>query len=210
MKMHMNYEKKIIWTAKLVSMLFNPFYLALSGLIILFLFSNLRYLPWSYQLNVLFMVYLFTILFPTMLIRLYRRYQGWNLMELGRKERRMVPYIISILCYFTCYYVMSALRMPHFMGSILLSALMIQVLCALINVWWKISTHSAAIGGVAGALIAFSVFFFFNPIWWLCLVILLAGVVGSARMILRQHTLSQVMSGFLLGFCSALFVVLFF
>lgn len=206
----MNYEKKIIWTAKLVSMLFNPFYLALSGLIILFLFSNLRYLPWSYQLNVLFMVYLFTILFPTMLIRLYRRYQGWNLMELGRKERRMVPYIISILCYFTCYYVMSALRMPHFMGSILLSALMIQVLCALINVWWKISTHSAAIGGVAGALIAFSVFFFFNPIWWLCLVILLAGVVGSARMILRQHTLSQVMSGFLLGFCSALFVVLFF
>ena len=210
MKMHMNYEKKIIWTSKLVSMLFNPFYLALSGLIILFLFSNLRYLPWSYQLNVLFMVYLFTILFPTMLIRLYRRYQGWNLMELGRKERRMVPYIISILCYFTCYYVMSALRMPHFMGSILLSALMIQVLCALINVWWKISTHSAAIGGVAGALIAFSVFFFFNPIWWLCLVILLAGVVGSARMILRQHTLSQVVSGFLLGFCSALFVVLFF
>ena len=210
MKMHMNYEKKIIWTAKLVSILFNPFYLALSGLIILFLFSNLRYLPWSYQLNVLFMVYLFTILFPTMLIRLYRRYQGWNLMELGRKERRMVPYIISILCYFTCYYVMSALRMPHFMGSILLSALMIQVLCALINVWWKISTHSAAIGGVAGALIAFSVFFFFNPIWWLCLVILLAGVVGSARMILRQHTLSQVVSGFLLGFCSALFVVLFF
>ena len=210
MKMHMNYEKKIIWTAKLVSMLFNPFYLALSGLIILFLFSNLRYLPWSYQLNVLFMVYLFTILFPTMLIRLYRRYQGWNLMELGRKERRMVPYIISILCYFTCYYVMSALRMPHFMGSILLSALMIQVLCALINVWWKISTHSAAIGGVAGALIAFSVYFFFNPIWWLCLVILLAGVVGSARMILRQHTLSQVVSGFLLGFCSALFVVLFF
>lgn len=206
----MNYEKKIIWTSKLVSMLFNPFYLALSGLIILFLFSNLRYLPWSYQLNVLFMVYLFTILFPTMLIRLYRRYQGWNLMELGRKERRMVPYIISILCYFTCYYVMSALRMPHFMGSILLSALMIQVLCALINVWWKISTHSAAIGGVAGALIAFSVFFFFNPIWWLCLVILLAGVVGSARMILRQHTLSQVVSGFLLGFCSALFVVLFF
>jgi membrane-associated phospholipid phosphatase len=210
MKMHMNYEKKIIWTAKLVSMLFNPFYLALSGLIILFLFSNLRYLPWSYQLNVLFMVYLFTILFPTMLIRLYRRYQGWNLMELGRKERRMVPYIISILCYLTCYYVMSALRMPHFMGSILLSALMIQVLCALINVWWKISTHSAAIGGVAGALIAFSVFFFFNPIWWLCLVILLAGVVGSARMILRQHTLPQVVSGFLLGFCSALFVVLFF
>ena len=210
MKMHMNYEKKIIWTAKLVSMLFNPFYLALSGLIILFLFSNLRYLPWSYQLNVLFMVYLFTILFPTMLIRLYRRYQGWNLMELGRKERRMVPYIISIVCYFTCYYVMNALRMPHFMGSILLSALMIQVLCALINVWWKISTHSAAIGGVAGALIAFSVFFFFNPIWWLCLVILLAGVVGSARMILRQHTLSQVVSGFLLGFCSALFVVLCF
>lgn len=206
----MNNDKQLIWVAKLVSIVFTPFYLPMIGLVILFLFSSLRYLPWGYQLNVLFMVYVFTVLLPTMLIRIYRRYQGWNLIELGRKERRVVPYIISILCYFTCYYVMSALRIPHFMGSILVTALMIQVLCAIINVWWKISTHTAAIGGVAGALIAFSMFFYFNPVWWLCLVLLLSGVVGTARMILRQHTLAQVVAGFLLGFFCAFFIILIF
>jgi membrane-associated phospholipid phosphatase len=81
--------------------------------------------------------------------------------------------------------------------------------CALINVWWKISTHTAAIGGVAGALIAFSLIFGFNPIWWLCLVIILAGMVGTSRMILRQHSLSQVITGFGIGLVSAFCVLLF-
>ena len=85
------------------------------------------------------------------------------------------------------------------------AALFIQIICALINVWWKISTHMAAIGGVAGALFVFGEFFGFNPVWWLCLVLILAGVLGSSRMILRQHTLPQVVTGFFVGVvCSIL------
>ncbi len=201
-------EKRMIWAAQVVSILFTPFYLPLIGLLILFLFSSLAYLPWGYKLSVLFIVYLFTVLLPTLLIRLYRHYQGWNLMELGRKERRMVPYVISIFCYFLCYYVMSRYHMPHIMRNILVTALLIQVLCAIINVWWKISTHTAAIGGVAGALIGFSILFFFNPMWWFCWVMLLSGVVGTARMLLHQHSLPQVVGGFLLGFICSFFVIL--
>lgn len=201
-------EKRMIWAAQMVSILFTPFYLPLVGLLILFLFSGLSYLPWGYKLSVLFIVYLFTVLLPTMFIRLYRHYQGWNLMELGRKERRMVPYVISIFCYFLCYYIMSRYRMPHVMRNILVTALLIQVLCAVVNVWWKISTHTAAIGGVAGALIGFSILFFFNPMWWFCWVILLSGMVGTARMLLHQHSLPQVVGGFLLGFFCAFFVIL--
>ena len=70
------------------------------------------------------------------------------LFQLGQRERRMVPYVLSILCYFTCYYIMSLLHLPHMLTSILMVALIIQILCAVINVWWKISTHTAAIGGV--------------------------------------------------------------
>ena len=85
------------------------------------------------------------------------------------------------------------------MSNILLAALVIQVVCAIINVWWKISTHTAAIGGFAGALMAFSILFTFNPLWWFCLILIIAGMVGSSRMILRQHSLSQVVAGFLVG-----------
>ena len=152
----MSREKQIILAARVVSLVFTPFYLPLVGLVALFFLSYLRQYPLSYKLFVLAVVYFFTILLPTLLIHLYRRYQGWTLFELGRKERRMVPYVISILCYFTCIYLMEQFHIPHFMGSIVIAALIVQMVCALINVWWKISTHTAAIGGVAGALLVFS------------------------------------------------------
>lgn len=199
----------MILAARIISMLFTPFYLPMVGLIALFLFSYLSIFPLFYKLEVLIMAYLFTILLPTVMIHLYRRYQGWNLIELGHRERRMVPYMISIISYFTCIYMMERLHMPHFMSSIIIAALLVQIVCALINVWWKISTHTAAIGGVAGALFAFAEYLNFNPVWWLCLVFLVAGLLGTSRMILRQHSLSQVVAGFGVGFVCAAIAILF-
>ena len=184
--------------------MFTPFYLPLFGLTLLFVFSYMRQMPWAYKLQVFILVYCFTILLPTALIHLYRQHRGWSLIELGSKERRMVPYIISILCYFTCVYIMDRMHIPHFMGSIVTTALFIQIICAMINVWWKVSTHTAAAGGVAGALYVFGRLFDFNPVWWLCLVIIIAGVLGTSRMILRQHSLLQVLAGFFVGLLCSL------
>lgn len=200
--------KNLLWAARVVSMVFTPFYLPIVGLALLFIFSYMSMLPLSYKLGVLALVYICTILLPTYLIHAYRRYQGWSLPDLGQKERRMVPYIISIICYFACYYLMNLVHMPYFMSRILMAALLIQIVCAIINVWWKISTHTAAIGGVGGAVLAFSVLFSFDPVWWFCLTILLAGVLGSSRMILMQHSLSQVVAGFIVGFFCGLFMIL--
>lgn len=191
-----------------MSMIFTPFYLPLVGLIVLFLFSYLSLLPVLYKLTVLGIVYLFTILVPTLLIYLYRRYNGWTPIELGQKERRMVPYVISIACYMLCTYIMESMHIPHFMGSILIAALIIQITCALINVWWKISTHTAAIGGLAGALFAFGELFNFNPVWWLCVVIIFSGLLGTSRIVLRQHTLSQVVVGFIVGVVAGASIVI--
>ena len=205
----MKRQKKLILGARILSMVFTPFYLPLVGMVTLFSFSYLNLFPWSYKLQVLIMVYVFTILLPTIMIHFYRHYQGWNLIELGHRERRMVPYVISIACYFTCIYLMQRMHMPHFMGSIVVGALTVQIVCALINVWWKISTHTAAIGGGGGALFSFAYYLGFNPVWWLCLVFLVGGVVGSCRMILRQHSLSQVVGGFWVGFFCAAIAILF-
>ena len=201
----MTREKSIIYAARCVSLVFTPFYLPLLGLSALFSFSYLNLLPIEYRLTVLLLVYFFTILLPTFLIHLYRRAQGWTLIELGQKRRRMVPYAISILCYLTCIWLMQRLHIYQFVPIILIAALLIQMVCALINVWWKISTHMAGIGGVTGALIIFSERFSFNPVWWLCLVLVLAGVLGTARMILRQHSLAQVLCGYAVGLVCAFF-----
>ncbi len=205
----MKREKDIIMAARFLSMLFTPFWLPIIGLVVLFVFSYLSIFPWYYKLQVLLLVYLFTILLPTALIRFYRRYQGWTPIELGQREKRMVPYVISILCYFACIYIMQLLHMPHFMGSIVVAALLVQIICAVFNIWWKISEHTAAIGGMGGALFAYAEYLSFNPVWWMCLVFIVAGMVGSSRMILRQHSLGQVVGGFWVGFVCAAFAIFF-
>lgn len=200
-------EKNIIFTARIMSMIFTPFYLPIVGLIALFIFSYMSLLPMLYKLVMLAMVYLLTVVAPSLLIHLYRLCQGWTSHELGRKERRLVPYIISIVCYFACFFWMEYRNTPRVISIIVVVALTIQMVCALINIWWKISTHTAAIGGVAGGLISYSIAFSFNPLWWLCFVLILAGAVGTARMILRQHSLSQVIGGFLVGAACAILVI---
>ena len=189
-------------------MLLTPFYLPVMGILAIFFFSYLSMFPWQFKVSLVVMVYLFTVFIPTVLIHLYRQYQGWTLLQLGQKERRMVPYAISILCYFSCFYLMNLLHLPHLITSILIVALVIQMLCAVMNVWWQISTHTAAIGGVLGALLAFSFMLNFNSVWWLCLVVIASGIVGSSRIILRQHTLTQVTAGFFLGIISAFFTII--
>jgi hypothetical protein len=51
-----NREKTIILAARVISMLFTPFYLPLVGLMALFIFSYLGLMPWGYKLQVLTLV----------------------------------------------------------------------------------------------------------------------------------------------------------
>lgn len=201
-------NRNIILAAKITSLVFTPFYLPLVALTMLFLFSYLSLLPLFYKVFVLSLVYLTTILLPTFLIRLYRKYQNWSLLQISFRERRLVPYIVSIMCYCLCLYLMYFIHIPHFMGSIVMAALSIQIVCAIVNIWYKISTHTAGIGGMCGAVAAFSLIFVFNPVWWLSVIFLLGGVVGTARMILRQHTLMQVVGGYVIGAIAAFFSIL--
>lgn len=203
-------EKQIIFAAKVFSVVFTPFYLPLLGLVSLLTLTYLSLLPVTYKLFLLFTFWLFTIFLPTMLIRLYRHYQGWSRSELGSRERRVIPYVISIVSYLLCYYIMAAAHVPHFLGTILIASLVIQVVCAMVNIFIKISTHTAALGGVTGALLAFSLIFGFNPVWWLCIVLIIAGLLGTCRMVLCQHSLHQVVMGYLVGVVCAFVAVLLF
>lgn len=200
-------EKQLIIIARTLSLVFTPFYLPLVGMLALFVFSYLSLLPWQYKLQVTVVTYFFTILLPTMSIHWYHRYNGWTLWHLREKDKRMVPYLISILSYLGCFSLMKWMHLPHFMSAIIVAALFVQVVCALINIWMKVSTHMAAIGGVTGGIVAFSFIFGFNPIWWLSLVIILSGLVGTARMIMRVHTLTEICAGYIVGVITTFVVV---
>lgn len=205
----MNSTRKMMTAAKILSAVFMPLYLPLVGMTLLFVFTYLSILPLRYKLIILGVVYLLTILLPRQLIRLYTHYMGIHPIHLLQREQRAVPYTITLACYLLCYYVMTMAHLPHLITGVAMAALAIEAVCAALNSFFKISTHTAGIGGVAGALQAFSMIFGFNPVWWLCVTLIVAGLVGTSRMVLRQHTLGQVTSGFMVGLLTAFVVVIF-
>lgn len=198
-----------ILTAQVVSIIFTPWYLPLLGFILLLTFSYLNMLPWQYKLMMIGIVYLFTVLLPYWSVYVYRRVNGWTRHEMSQKERRIVPYVISIICYTALLYLMQSFHMPSFTLAVIAGALAVQIACAIVNLWYKVSTHAAAIGGIIGALMAFSLVFAFDPTDWLCLCVMVAGVVCSSRMILRQHTLGELGVGLLIGIGCGISAVVF-
>ena len=205
--------KRLSWlvlTARTISLIFSPFYLPVTSFIVLFTFSYLNMLPPVTKIILTGIVYLFTILLPHFCILLYQQINGWTSHQMSRRERRFVPYIVSIASYAALLYLLIKLHIPQFALGIIVGALAIQIVCSIVNNRIKVSTHAAASGGLIGALIAFSFIFSFDPTFWLCLSILLCGMVCSARLILRQHTYSDlgwgVLIGIICGFCGIIFV----
>lgn len=151
------------------------------------------------------MVYCFTILLPMLSIYLFQKINGWGIKELGIREKRFIPYGLTILSYVGCLLTMYRIHLPRYMSGIIVSTLLCMVICTIVNMKWKISTHMASGGMMVGGLLSYSFIFQFNPIWWLCAFILLNGMVGSARIIVRQHTLNEVEGGFFVGlFCGVI------
>ncbi len=191
--------KPLLLIARLFSSVFRPSYYPTVGTLILVFFTYLSLFPWPFKLWILALVYLFTFCLPALGIFIYRHLHGWSSFELRKRHKRAVPYIINICCYLCLMHIFSVSHMPHFLTAIIGISLLIQCTCIIVNIWWKISMHSAGAGGVIGAIIAYSAIFNVNPIWWLSLAILVSGCVMTSRMVLRQHTLGQVLGGTLIG-----------
>ena len=192
-------QRGLMVAARVLSVVSRPYYIPVVGFLALFTFTYLSLLPLIYKVTVLLMVLAFTVLLPRLCIFVYRKLNGWAPVQLRLRENRVVPYVIFMMSYAACLHLMFHLHMPHYMCGILLAALLIQGVCIVVNIWWKISMHCAGAGGIIGALLAYSVLFVFNPVGWLCVLILFSGAVGTARMLLRQHSLAQVVAGTLVG-----------
>ena len=204
-KEHIIADKTMLRVARITSIVFTPFSIPFLAFLVLFLFSYLRIMPILYKGIVLGIVYCFTILTPTITIFLFRKINGFARQELSERKKRYVPILLTIISYVFCLLMMRKLNIPWYMTGIIFVSLVISIICILVNLKWKLSEHMAGMGGIIGGLVSFSALFSYNPVVWLCLFILIAGILGSARTVLGHHTLGEVLSGFVVGLvCSFL------
>lgn len=207
MKERIKTEKALIRAARLISGLFSPYYIATVSFLILFLFTYLAMMPFAYKLTVMCVTYSFTMLIPTFTVFVFRKINGFSHDDLTQREQRYIPFFIYFMSYVFCLFMMRKLNIPWYMMSIILTALLLIVLCLLINIGWRLSEHAAGSGAVIGGIIAFSTIFGYNPVWWLCLFIMISGIVGSACVILQRHSLGEVFAGFVIGLVCSTVVI---
>lgn len=197
--------------ARFFSRMFSPLLVPSYGTFLAMWFSLLVYLPSETRWLAVLATFLITGLLPMSVIgTLY--YMG-RISDPGVNEKkdRLIPYIVAMLCYSGCAVYFFRANAPLWLSMFFVGAGLATLVSLVVNNWWKISAHGAAMGGIVAILFRIvsdghNVIEMFPVI---SAVIIVAGVVGTSRIMLGRHTLWQVIAGIANGFicvyaCSAL------
>jgi len=196
----MNYNKILTQTARIMSAVFHPLLIPTIGFVLLFNSGfYFSILPWSVVKFILLTVFLSTCVLPAISILILSLNPRFDI-RMEKNTDRIMPLILSSAFYYVGYMILQKLPVYPIYKFFLISSILVQITLLFVTIRWKISAHAAAIGGLLGGFLMLSFRLQENPVWILSSLILAAGIVGTARLILGKHTVSQVSAGFLLGF----------
>lgn len=186
--------------ARIVSFVFHPLLIPTIGFLLLFNSGfYFAILPWSIERYMLLVVFISTAAFPALSIGILSLKPGFDI-RMGKSTDRILPIMFSSVFYYVGYLILKKLPVFPIYNVFLIASILVQIALILISIKWKISAHSAAIGGLVGGFFALAFRLNENPVYILVFLILAAGLVGSSRLILQKHTSWQVYAGFLLGY----------
>lgn len=144
-----------------------------------------------------------TCFFPAITVFLLRRLGFISSIHLPNRQDRIIPIIASMIFYFSIFYVTrNQPDNPPELVVMLCAIFTSTILALTLNNFTKISLHAIAMGILVG---------FFVWLGWksllpmglpLAVSILVAGLVGTARLALQAHTPRELVAGFVTGLAS--------
>lgn len=196
--------------AHLLSWLLVPLMMPVYGLMLAFGLSILDVAPMGMRVRFVLVVAGINVLLPMALVVLLKRLGLVADLGLNGRRERLIPYIITICCLAGTAWFMASKGAPSWLTMFFAGGAVGALMNMLINFGWKISAHAAGIAGLVALLIRIEKDGSAEPalMGWLVAVLLLAGLLGSARVWLGRHTVWQVLAGYLVGFCSVFFLTL--
>lgn len=149
---------------------------------------------------ILAMVGIMTVVFPLLSITLLWRSGLVSGPTLPMREERTAPYVMTLFYQAMAYYLMRRSDHDPATFALLFGGMVALLTTLLINLQWKISAHLVGIGGLIGALSG--LVFLHGTIGPLQLApfILVAGALGTARLLVSDHTPAQIYVGGAVGF----------
>jgi len=201
-------KNTITFLAKGISILFHPLLIPTFGFLLLF-YSGFYFamLNWDVKRFILLIVFFSTCILPLLTIALLSMSDRFN-RTMDKNTDRVIPLMFCAIYYYAGYYLLGRLPIFPVYKVFLLSTVLVIILLMVVSLRWKISNHTASIGGLTGALIALSFRLQVNTSGILMLVFLIAGLIGTSRLILKKHNPSQIYAGYALGFSVMFFILM--
>ncbi len=198
--------------AKIFSVLFHPLLMTTAGLLILFNSgTSLAVVQPEVKRISMIVVFLFTCVFPIGLFVMLYLTKMIKDFEISEKGERTLPIALTIVLLLFTFFVMRGIpQLERGHISFLLAPSVGMLLVLIINNYMKVSIHMLGIGGVLGMLLIVIVFYNAPLQTLFVLMILAAGITGTARLILKSHTPKELLVGLLTGFMTTAMIMIIF
>lgn len=141
-----------------------------------------------------------TITFPLLVVFLLWRLKFIDSIHMKGEKERYGPLMASMLFYFWVFWLFhKQFNAPELIQSFLFGVFLTTAAVFMATIFFKISMHSAAWGGVISFAVICALHTIQNGILFLIFSLLIAGLVGSIRLYMKAHTNRQVYAGYIVG-----------
>lgn len=194
----------------ILSWVFVPLLMPIYGMIIAFKYSLLSFMPMGSKMVFTLIAFCFTVAIPMLLVVLMKRLGMIQDIGLNGRKERFIPYLITIISMAGTGIFMWYKGAPMWLNMFFIAGGVAGLVNMVINFRWKISAHAAGIAGVVALILRISGLSYHHPgvDTLLIISIVIAGLLGSARIWQGRHTMWQVLAGYAVGFTSVILMTL--
>lgn len=150
-----------------------------------------------------------TLFFPLLTVVLLKALGFITSIRMHDPKDRIIPLIGTMVFYFWAYNVFSNITAPFILRVLLLGTFWGVIVLFMINIFFKISIHTMAAGGVLGILIVLMILSPVSMMIPLLVSLVIAGCIGTSRMLLGMHNPPQIYAGYIFGVLSMMAAYLY-
>lgn len=196
-----------------LSYIFHPILLPVLGLYFLFetptnspgyIVTSLYNLPLEFKINLYKLFGFLTILAPGISIWIMYQNKIISSIKLENRLERFTPIGITAVYYVMNYVLLRIMIPEHMIISFIFpyafGLVLIVIAAFIMNYFTKISLHMLGFFGVIGTIMGYFQNQLDYNLFFLIFLIIVGGLIGSARIYLKAHTLKEVVLGIIIGF----------
>jgi len=198
---NIQHNKPLRLFAKTVSYVFHPLFMPTFVALLLFYLNRTSFagIEDKVKLQWTAIIALNTLFFPALSVALMKGLGFVHSIQLKTMRERIIPLIATMVFYFWAYQLFKNFNSPLILRVFLLGCFWGIIAVFMSNIFTKISMHTAAAGGVVGIMVVLLIVGQTNFLFPFLIVLLGAGLIGTARMILMAHTPMEIWLGYIAG-----------